>query len=74
MPGFFALSIDSQKYKGYFLDDLFWQTFYQQHLGEDYAGLATYNGGRINIRTHRGLFRPTFGDDMAGLEGTMGIG
>ena len=74
MPGFFALSIDSKKYQGDFLDDLFWQTFYQQHLGEDYAGLATYNGGKINIRTHRGLFRPTFSDDMAGLEGTMGIG
>ncbi len=74
MPGFFALSIDSKKYKGDFLDDLFWQTFYQQHLGEDYAGLATYNGGKIHIRTHRGLFRPTFSDDMVGLEGTMGIG
>ena len=74
MPGFSVLSIDSEKYKGDFLEDLFWQTFYQQHLGEDYAGLATYSGGRINIRTHRGLFRPTFGDDMAGLNGTMGIG
>jgi amidophosphoribosyltransferase len=74
MPGFSALSIDSKKYKGDFLNDLYWQTFYQQHLGEDYAGLATLNGGKINIRTHRGLFRPTFGDDMAGLEGVMGIG
>ena len=74
MPGFFALSIDSEEYKDDFLDDLFWQTFYQQHLGEDYAGLATYNGGEIHIRTHRGLFRPTFSGDMAGLEGTMGIG
>ena len=74
MPGFFVLSIDSKEYKGDFLDDLFWQTFYQQHLGEGYAGLATYQGGKINIRTHRGLFRPTFSEDMAGLEGTMGIG
>jgi len=74
MPGFFALSIDSKKYKNDFLDDLFWQTFYQQHLGEDYAGLVTYNGGKINIRTHRGLFRPAFSEDMDGLEGTMGIG
>ena len=74
MPGFFVLSIDTEKYKGDFLDDLFWQTFYQQHLGEDYAGLATCNGGKISIRTHRGLFRPTFGADLAGLEGTMGIG
>ncbi len=41
MPGFTVLSIDTNKYKDDFLDDLFWQTFYQQHLGEDYAGLAT---------------------------------
>ncbi len=74
MPGFIALSVDPKEYKGNFLDDLFWLTFYQQHLGEDYAGLATYNGDKINIRTHRGLFRPTFNQDMAGLEGTMGIG
>ena len=74
MPGFFALSIDSEKYSGDFLDDLFWQTFYQQHLGEDYAGLTTYKEGKINIRTHRGLFRPTFSEDLDGLEGTMGIG
>jgi amidophosphoribosyltransferase len=74
MPGFSVLSVDTRKYKGDFVNDLFWLTFYQQHLGEDYAGLATYNGGKINIRTHRGLFRPTFGDDTAGLEGTMGIG
>jgi amidophosphoribosyltransferase len=74
MPGFSVLSIDSRTYRDEFLNDLFWLTFYQQHLGEDYAGLATYNGQKINIRTHRGLFRPTFGDDTSGLEGTMGIG
>jgi len=73
MPGFVALSIDSNKYQGDFLDDLFGLTFYQQHLGEDYAGFATYNGGKINIRTHRGLIRPNFSNDMAGLEGTMGV-
>ncbi|MFC1953539.1 hypothetical protein ACFLWR_05365 [Chloroflexota bacterium] len=74
MPGFISLSIDSKKYTGNFLEDLFGLTFYQQHLGEGYSGLATHNGGKIHIRTHRGLFRPTFSDDMAGLEGTMGIG
>ena len=60
MPGFFVLSIDPKRYKGDLLDDLFWQTFYQQHLGEDYAGLATYKGRKINIRTHRGLFKHGF--------------
>jgi len=74
MPGFVALSVDPQKYQGDFLGDLFGLTFYQQHLGEDYAGFSTYNGGKINIRTHRGLIRPTFSTDMTGLEGTMGIG
>ncbi|MBN1160907.1 MAG: hypothetical protein JXA17_03025 [Dehalococcoidales bacterium] len=68
------MSIDPNKYQDDFLDDLFGQTFYQQHLGEDYAGLATCKEGNINIRTHRGLFRPTFSSDMAGMEGTMGIG
>jgi len=74
MPGFVALSIDPEKYQNSFLDDLFGLTFYQQHLGEDYAGFASYNGGKINIRTHRGLIRATFSDDMTGLEGTMGVG
>lgn len=74
MSGFSALSIDAKEYKGVFLEDLFWQTFYQQHMGESYAGLATYNEGEISIRTHRGLFRSTFSEDMTGLEGTMGIG
>ncbi|MFC1901053.1 hypothetical protein ACFLYN_05620 [Chloroflexota bacterium] len=75
MPGFVALSTYPETYKDDFLDDLFWLTFYQQHMGEAYAGLSTYNnGGRIKIRTHRGLFRPTFSEDKAGLEGKMGIG
>ncbi len=74
MSGFSALSINTKEYNGVFLEDLFWQTFYQQHMGESYAGLATFCEGKINIRTHRGLFRPTFAEDLSGLEGTMGIG
>ncbi len=74
MAGFFALSVDPGKYKGDFSKELFWQTFYQQHLGQGYAGLSTYNGGKINIRTHRGLFRTTFSEDLNGLDGTEGIG
>ena len=74
MPGFAVLSIDPKKYRDDFLEDLFGLTFYQQHLGEDYAGFASYNGGKINIRTHRGMIRPTFGNDMEGLEGTIGVG
>ena len=74
MSGFVAMSINQEDYKGDFLDDLFWLTFYQQHMGEEYAGLATYEEGKINIRTHRGHFRPTFGQDTAALEGILGIG
>ena len=74
MSGLFALSIDPRKYKGDPLSDLFWGTFYQQHRGEDYAGLSTLEGERIKIRTHRGLFRSTFSGDLEGLEGTEGIG
>jgi len=74
MPGFFGLSVDPKEYRDDFIQDLFWETFYQQHLGEEYAGLATYGGAGIKIRTHRGLFRPTFAEDLAGLEGTEGIG
>lgn len=74
MAGLFALSVDPQVYKGNFLEDLFWGTFYQQHLGEEYCGLSTYNGREIKIQTHRGLFRPSFEGKLAGFEGTEGIG
>lgn len=74
MAGLFGLSINPREYKGDFLQDLFWETFYLQHLGEEYAGLSTCDNGEIKIRTHRGLFRPTFSNDLIGLEGTEGIG
>ncbi len=77
MAGIFALSINPKIYGGNFLDSLFWGIFYQQHLGEDYAGLSTCKQEReekIKIRTHRGLFRPAFRHDLGGLEGTEGIG
>ncbi len=74
MPGMFALSIDPAKYKADFLEDLFWGTFYHQHLGEAYAGLSTCDAGQFRIRTHRGRFRATFSSDMEGLAGTEGIG
>ncbi len=74
MAGIFALSIDPKTYKGNFLEDLFWGTFYQQHLGEQYGGLSTRKGLEIKIQTHRGLFRHTFQNNLAGLEGKEGIG
>ena len=75
MAGLFGLSIDPKTYEGNFLEELFWETFYRQHLGEQYGGLSTYNDRqKIKIQTHRGLFRPTFQSNLAGFEGVEGIG
>jgi amidophosphoribosyltransferase len=74
MPGLFALSINPDSYKADFLEDLFLGTFYHQHLGEAYSGLSTWADGQFQIRTHRGLFRVTFSQDLNGLRGTEGIG
>ncbi len=74
MPGLFSLSIDPRAYGAAFLQDLFHGTFYHQHLGEEYCGLSTFSGGQFQIRTHRGLFRVTFGRDLEGMDGTEGIG
>lgn len=75
MAGIFGLSIDPKTYEGNFLEDLFWETFYRQHLGEQYGGLSTWQEGQeIKIQTHRGLFRHTFQNNLSGLEGTEGIG
>lgn len=74
MPGLFAISIDPACYQADFIEDLFFGTFYHQHLGEAYAGLSTAANGEFQIRTHRGLFRVTFGRDLDGMGGTEGIG
>lgn len=74
MAGLFGISIDPETYEDDFLKDLFWETFYEQHLGEQYGGLSTRKGKKIKIQTHRGLFRPSFQNNLAGLEGTEGIG
>ncbi len=74
MPGLFALSVDPAQYRADFLEDLFFGTFDHQHLGEAYAGLSTATNGQFQIRTHRGLFRVTFGKDLDGMGGTEGIG
>jgi amidophosphoribosyltransferase len=62
-----------------FIDDLFLLTFYRQHLGVEYSGMATVtmnpmNGDKkIQLRTHRGLFRPKFEDDLVGFYGPLGL-
>ncbi|MBU0687230.1 MAG: amidophosphoribosyltransferase [Candidatus Margulisbacteria bacterium] len=69
MCGIFAISS-----KENIIDDLFLGVFYLQHRGQQYCGLSTYADGKINIRTHRGLVRATFTNDLGGMEGTIGIG
>lgn len=69
MCGIFAISS-----KENVIDDLFLGTFYLQHRGQQYCGLSTYAGDGIKIRTHRGLVRATFAEDLKGMEGKMGIG
>ena len=69
MCGVFGLVSDKN-----IVDDLFLGTFYLQHRGQEYCGLATYNGKGLKIRTHRGMVRETFTTDLEGLEGHTGIG
>ncbi|MFH1890915.1 MAG: hypothetical protein ABIJ91_05135 [Candidatus Kuenenbacteria bacterium] len=87
MSGIVTLSIDYNTYgktsskqetlDHKFVDDLFWLTFYHQHLGQEYSGLVTASGASetgILVRTHRGLFRPAFKNDLKGYCGPFGIG
>ena len=46
-----------------------------QHRGQDAAGIATSDDGRLVLRRHAGLVRDVFrAEDMVRLEGDMGIG
>jgi amidophosphoribosyltransferase len=74
MAGLFGISVDRTFDNESFLEDLFWGAFYNQHLGEAYAGISTCKSGAFQIRTHRGRFRATFTGDMEGLVGTEGLG
>lgn len=69
--GIFAIS---SKKDTDILDDLYLGTFYLQHRGQRYCGLSTYDGKKLKIRTHKGLVKETFAEDLPGLEGYMGIG
>ena len=71
MCGIFAISTQAGNN---IVDDLFLGTFYMQHRGQKYCGLATFAGESLKIRTHRGLVRATFTNDLVGMEGHMGIG
>jgi amidophosphoribosyltransferase len=71
MCGIFAIST---KHQENIIDDLFLGTFYLQHRGQKYCGLSTFDGKGIRIRTHKGMVRETFTNDLGGMNGNMGIG
>lgn len=70
MCGIFAISTTSDN----IVDDLFLGAFYLQHRGQQYCGLSTYSESGLKIRTHRGLVRETFNNDLSGMDGNIGIG
>ncbi len=70
MCGFFAVS---SKPGENVIENLFLGAFYLQHRGQQYCGISSYSDKGIKIRTHRGLVRATFTDDLHGLEGYVGI-
>jgi len=75
MAGLFGISVDPTVYAGKnFGSDLFVGTFYQQHLGEQFAGLSSIGKQGIVVRTRRGLLRANFGGDMNRFSGTEAIG
>jgi len=50
-------------------------TFGLQFRGQEYCGMSTRKKrGEPKIRTHRGLVKQTFANDLRGLEGFCGIG
>ncbi|MBU3934385.1 hypothetical protein KKC00_00205 [Patescibacteria group bacterium] len=76
MAGLFGVSIDPKIHKIGLGEDLFWGVFYHQHLGEQFAGLASWDQDRRHmvIRTARGLLRPNFDGRMKIFRGREGIG
>ncbi|MEM9789408.1 MAG: amidophosphoribosyltransferase [Planctomycetota bacterium] len=55
--------------------DIYTALLVLQHRGQDAAGIATDDHGKLSLRKGRGLVRDVFtADDMASLAGTMGVG
>lgn len=79
MAGLCALSIDPSIYgvhedKFSFGELLFWETFYHQHLGEEFCGFAFLNSKKIWSDSTPGLIRPNFSKTVELFHGTEGIG
>lgn len=56
-------------------DDIYKGLDFLQHRGQQFCGIATFNGKRIFLITHYGLVRNTFTpQELDGFKGNMGIG
>jgi amidophosphoribosyltransferase len=72
MGGFFGVTA-----KGDCLEDLFYGTDYQSHLGTKRGGLATYDAGKFIRFIHNiesAQFRSKFEEDIRKMHGRRGIG
>ena len=89
MSAIVALSVNKKAYledekpgvdfKSKFVNDLFWITFYHQHMGQEFGGLATLSGNKqepILVRIHSSLFREKFEKekDNYGFIPPLGLG
>ncbi len=72
MAGIVAVSAEPGVPEGRFASTLAHQTWYQQHRGEKFSGVAVWRENRLQNYSKRGLFRSNF--HMEELRGTHGIG
>jgi amidophosphoribosyltransferase len=77
MSGILGLSYKSTQKEAEansFRQDLFWGTFYLQHLDQGFGGIASLDKeGEISSQTHHGLFRQSFENDLDAFMGPVGI-
>lgn len=75
MGALMALSV-KESYNGDFIADLYGLTFYLQHRGPEYGGLATRNNrGGLEVKVCKGSFRHNFErEEMKNFHGPAGIG
>ncbi len=76
MSGIIGLSYSDKKNHEEFVQDLFWEVHFLQHLKTGYGGLATLkeDAKSFLLRTHRGSFKETFREDLKGFCAPLGIG
>ncbi|MDD4761706.1 MAG: hypothetical protein PHZ25_01650 [Candidatus Pacebacteria bacterium] len=74
MGALMALSV-GESYAEDFVKDLYWSTFYLQHRGPEFAGLATRDRkGSLKVEVCKGSFRYNFEGKLKDFYGPIGIG